>query len=129
MKHYELVTVIDANLAAKDIQEVRAWVEKLLGKSVVDTDDIGLLPTAYPVEGQDQAYYVSYHLELDGDTIPQLKTDMSIIKWLVKYTIFGMWVNETFLKMSELKKRREDMQPEEEAPKEEAQEESESEQA
>jgi|GEM_PF-741222 len=114
MKHYELVTVIDANLSAKDIKEVSAGVEKLLGSSIVDTDEIGLLPTAYPMEGQDQAYYMSYHIEIDPDTIPQMKKDMSIMKGLAKYTIFGMAANESFLKMKDLKKRFEEMNPEEE---------------
>ncbi len=127
MKFYELVTVIDANLSAKDIKEVSAKVEELFGKSIVDADAIGLLPTAYPVEGQDQAYYMSYHIEIDPDTIPQLKQDMSIMKWLVKYTIFGMSANESFMKMQDLKKRYEEMNSveEEEAEEEEQSEESE----
>jgi hypothetical protein len=40
---------------------------------------------------------------------------MKIIKGLAKYTLFGMSENDTFLTMWSLKKRFEDMQPEEEA--------------
>jgi ribosomal protein S6 len=49
MKHYELVIVIDANLSAKEMKEVSTKVEALLGKGIVETDTIGLLPTAYPI--------------------------------------------------------------------------------
>lgn len=80
MKKYELVTVIDANLSGADIKETNAVVEKLLGKGILDTDDIGLMPTAYPLLGQDQAYYVSYLVELDGDAIDELKSDLRLVK-------------------------------------------------
>ncbi len=113
MRHYELVIVIDANLAAKDMKEVSGKVEKFLWKGILDTDDIGLMQTKYQIEGQDQAYYISYYVELDPDSIPQLKLDLSILKWIAKFTLFGMKESEAFLKMSDLKKRYEDMQPEE----------------
>lgn len=50
MKHYELVIVIDTNLSAPEMKEVSGKVEKMLGKGILDTDDIGLLPTAYPIQ-------------------------------------------------------------------------------
>jgi len=126
MKQYELVTVIDANLSGKEMKEVSASVEKLLGKKILDTDEIGLLPTAYPIQGQDQAYYVSYHVEMESDDIDQLKKDMSILKWLAKYTIFGLRSHEKFFKMADLKKRVEDLMPEEEEVVEEIEEKEES---
>jgi len=65
MKKYELVTVMDANFSATDIKTANEAVQKRLGKSVLDIDDIGLMPTMYPIAGQDQAYYVSYCVELE----------------------------------------------------------------
>lgn len=118
MKHYELVTVIDANLSAKDMKEVSTKIETLLGKDILDTDTIGLLPTAYPIQWQDQAYYVSYHVTLDEEKMTQLKSEMSIMKWLAKYVIYGMKSHESFLKMSDLKKRFEEMNPIEEVEEE-----------
>lgn len=124
MKHYELVTVIDANLSAKEMKEVSEKIEKMLGKDIVDTDTIGLLPTAYPIQWQDQAYYVSYYVTLDEEKMTQLKSEMSIMKWLAKYVIYGMKSHESFLKMSDLKKRFEEMNPVEEEEQAEESEES-----
>jgi len=122
MKNYELVTVIDTNLSGPEIKAANEAVQKLLGKGILDTDEIGLMPTAYPILGQDQWYYVSYHVELDGDHIDELKSDLKLIKWIAKFTLFGMWIHEKFLKMWELTKRREDLSPAEEASQEEEQE-------
>lgn len=114
MKKYELVTVMDTNYSQKEIDEISASIEKKLGKGILDTDKIGLLPTAYPIAWQDQGYYVSYLVELDWDSIPELKSELSIIKWLAKYTLFGMWINEKFMKMGDLQKRFEEVFPVEE---------------
>jgi len=54
MKNYELVTVIDTNLSGPEIKAANEAVQKLLGKGILDTDEIGLMPTAYPILGQDQ---------------------------------------------------------------------------
>lgn len=113
MKKYEIVTVMDANFSATDIKTANAEVEKRLGKSVLDTDEIGLMPTMYPIAGQDQAYYVSYYVEMEWD-FTELKNDLKLIKWLERFTFFALWANEKFLKMWELTKKWEDMQPEEE---------------
>ncbi len=129
MKKYELVTVFDTNYSQSEIDELRTTIEKKLWKGILDTDKIGLMPTAYPIAGQDQGYYVSYYVELDSDSIPELKSELSILKWLAKYTIFGMWVNEEFLKMWDLQKRFEEVFPVEEEKPEEAPEEKESNEA
>ena len=124
MKKYELVTVIDANLSGKEIKEVSEKVVKMLGSDLLETDEIGLLPTAYPIQWQDQAYYVSYYVELNEEKMTQMKSEMSIMKWLAKYVVYWMKSHETFLKMSELQKRYDDMNPVEEV-EEEKEEESE----
>ena len=116
MKKYELVAVVDANLSAADIKTTLATVEKLLGKSILDTDDMWLMPTAYPLLGQDQAYYTSYYVELASESIDELKSDLRLVKWLAKFTLFAMWVHENFLHMWDLQKRREDLSVEDDAP-------------
>ena len=82
MKTYELVTVIDTNLSGPDIKSANEAAQKLLNKygKILDTDEIGLMPTAYPIAGQDQAYYVSYHTEMDGDQIDELKSELRLMK-------------------------------------------------
>lgn len=82
MKTYELVTVIDTNLSGPDIKSANEAAQQLLNKygKILDTDEIGLMPTAYPIAGQVQAYYVSYHTEMDGDQIDELKSELRLIK-------------------------------------------------
>lgn len=112
MKTYELVCVIDAGLASADISALKEKIEKLL--SIQDTDDMGLLPVAYPLNGQDQAYFVSYCVEASNDDLGLLRTELSLTKGLVKFVFYTMKKNETFMKFASLQKRYDDMLTQEE---------------
>ncbi len=124
MSTYELVTVIDANLSSAEIKKVNESVVSLLWSGIVETDDIGLMQLAYPLNGQDQAYYVSYHVNLETENLDELKMELRLIKGLAKLHLFSMKSNEKFFKLSELSKRFADMQPEPEAEEEQSEEES-----
>jgi len=55
MSKYELVCVIDAGLTTADIKNTQESIEKAVGKkNILDTDQMGLLPLAYPLRGNDQ---------------------------------------------------------------------------
>lgn len=103
-KQYELVCVIDARLSMEDIRAQMKTIEKLIGEAKFDTDDMGLLPLAYPLKGQTQAYFVSYALDIATDLLGELKHNLSLEKGVIKYHIFSLKSSDAFLKYADLKK-------------------------
>lgn len=103
-KQYELVCVIDARLSMEDIRAQMKAVENMVGEARFDTDDMGLLPLAYPLKGQTQAYFVSYALDIATDLLTELKHNLSLEKGVIKYHIFSLKSSEAFLKYADLKK-------------------------
>ncbi len=119
MSKFELVLVIDANLSASMIAEVKEQSEKIIWEWILQEDTMWLMPLAYPLLWQDQAYFVSYYLEKDGQTIDETTAELKLVKWLAKFSFFKMSDYETFLTFSELDKKYTDMMPEVEAEEEE----------
>ena len=112
MKHYELVCIIDAGLSSADISVLRKNIEKLL--SIKEIDDMWLLPLSYPLNGQDQAYFLSYYVEMDEQNISEVKNELRLMKWLAKFVFYAMKTGEKFLKFADLQKRYEDLVSQEE---------------
>lgn len=115
-KQYELVCVLDARLSMEDIRAEIKAIETLIGKAKTDTDDMWLLPLAYPLKWQTQAYFVSYALDIASDLLPELKHNLSLQKGVIKYHLFSLKSSEAFLKYADLKKAYEAMLPEENEP-------------
>ena len=103
-KQYELVCVIDARLSMEDIRAQMKAVENMVGEARFDTDDMGLLPLAYPLKWQTQAYFVSYALDIATDLLTELKHNLSLEKGVIKYHIFSLKSSDAFLKYADLKK-------------------------
>ena len=111
MKTYELVCVIDAWLPNTEINAVKDRVVSHLERAwweVVATDDIGLLPTAYPIRGQDQAYYLSLHIRVDAQALPELRETYGLEKGLARSAFYSMRDSQSFFTYSELTKRYEE---------------------
>ncbi len=112
MSKYELVCVIDAGMPSADIKTTQESVEKALGKkSILDTDQIGLLPVAYPLRGQDQGYFLSYQVEVEPTAMEELKTHLRLEKGVAKFVFYKMGEKEQFLKFGELQKQFEALWP------------------
>lgn len=103
MKTYELVCVIDAGLSSADILALKNKIEKLI--SIKEVDDIWLLPLAYPMNGQDQAYFLSYHIEMGATNLQEARTELRLMKWLGKFVFYAMKPGEKFMKFADLQKR------------------------
>lgn len=123
MNKYELVCVIDAGLPSTEIKSVQESVEKTVGKkSILATDQMWLLPLAYPLNGQDQGYFLSYHISLDPKELEEIKWALRLEKRVPKFVFYRMGDNEKFLTFSELEQKFETNRPqdkEQEAPIEE----------
>lgn len=102
MKKYELVCVIDAGASSADINAVKERVEALVGTWMLEKDDIGLLPLAYPLRGHDQAYFMSYYVALEQSQIEELKTFLRIEKVVAKFFFYAMKDSEVFMKFADV---------------------------
>lgn len=113
-KNYELVCVIDSRLSMEDISSQVASVEKLLWSIVLEKDEMWLLPLAYPLKGQMQAYFVSYYLLCDTQRVAELKSELLLEKFVLKFHLFSMKQGEKFMHFDVLKKAYEELLPQEE---------------
>ncbi len=113
-KLYELVCVIDSRLSMEDIRQQKGTIENLLWSAQQDVDDMWLLPLAYPLKGQTQAYFVSYAISLETNKLAELKHDLALEKWLAKYHIFSLKSLAGFLKYADLQKAYAQTLPDEE---------------
>lgn len=115
LSKYELNLVLDANFSATEILACKTHCEELIdNKNIKQIDDIWLLKTAYPIKGQDQAYYITYLLELDGSAISELKKELSIVKGIAKFFLYGIDVHEDFFTFSEMTTKYNELFPVEE---------------
>lgn len=116
--------MIDSALNAVDLKEKKAAIEKIVTSNnwkILDTDDMGLVPLAYPLRGQNQGAIISYQCSIDPTNLDEMKSQLSLEKWLAKYYFYGMKEDEQFLKYADLQKKYEEMHAqEEEALEEEA---------
>jgi len=101
VKRYELVVVIDPALTADHITTLKHKIVELVG-SVIDTDDIGLLPLAYQMNGQSQAYYVSWLLELPTEKVAEITTELRITKGVMKFVFYTLDPKQDYLKFADL---------------------------
>ena len=103
MYTYELVCVIDAVLASKEVDALKKKIEKALPE-IKATDEMGLLPLAYPLRGQDQAYFVSYHIGATAEQVIDLKSMLRLEKSVAKYVFYAMREQDQFLHFTDLQK-------------------------
>lgn len=110
-KFYELVCVVDARLSMDEIRNQFAVIEGFVGDAKIAVDDMWLLPLAYPLKGQQQAYFISYALHIETELLQELKRSLSIEKAVMKFHLFSLKSAESFLKFSDLKKAYADIAP------------------
>ena len=87
MRLYEVVYIFDPALEESAIE---AKIEKFhgtLGGTVQDTDFWGIRQLAYPVQNQNQGYYVVAQIQADPTDLPeferQVKLDEEVMRYLV----------------------------------------------
>lgn len=102
MNVYELVVVIDASLTKAAIDEIKKKVTSLV--QVIATDDIGLLTTVYPMRGNPQSYYVSYHVEVDPKQLPVIQNKFQLDQGIIRFFFYRMRGDEQFMTFAGMKK-------------------------
>lgn len=102
MFKYELVILVDQGMSKADIDTTISWVEKMLWNSILEKDDIWLLDLQSKINWNSRSYFVSYYLNLESSKLVELKNDLSLTKWIVRFFFYKMWNNEKFLKFKEV---------------------------
>lgn len=102
-KRYELVVVIDPVLTADQMTTLKAKIVEVVG-GVVETDEIGLLPLAYQVNGQQQAYFVSWCVEIDPTQIAAFSQELRITRGIQKFFFYSLG-QQKFLTFADVNKQ------------------------
>lgn len=105
MKKYEFVVVIHPTLAQEDVQATLSTIESIIwSATIVEKDDIWY-QTVYNIrwlKNHNQAYFVSYLIEVDEQEIIWYNKKLSLVKWLLRYIFLSKKPNDPFHKFSEI---------------------------
>lgn len=99
MQKYDVVLLVDATLSETDRKEVISEFEKLIKKSIVQQDDIGLQQLAYNLGNKawnDKAYVYSYYIEAQAEDLDIIKKHVLYNQAIKRYFIFKMGKNDIF---------------------------------
>ncbi len=104
MAKYEFVGLIDPTLPMDSIKEKVEEIKKILG-NIIDEDEIWFLDLVYPINKNDRAYFVSYLIDVEPSKIEDLRKQMAILKWLMRFFFYKMGPKDKFLKFAEVNKK------------------------
>lgn len=99
MQKYDVVLLLDAKLSDTERQALLADIEKSLGKTILEKDDIWLQALAYNLSdkiGQDKAYMVSYYVQAPAEEITAFKNNLVYNKAIKRYVVYKMNPTEPF---------------------------------
>jgi len=105
MQKYDVVLLVDASLSETNRKEVVSDFEKLIKKTIVEQDDIGLQQLMYDLGSKswnDKAYVYSYCIEAEAEDLDIIKKSLLYNKTVKRYCIFKMDKNEEFLKFAKI---------------------------
>ncbi|UFX82533.1 30S ribosomal protein S6 [Candidatus Absconditicoccus praedator] len=105
MNIYELVIMVDTNMKKDDIDSTIKEVESVLGDSVKEKDDIGILDLYHAVKGNDRCYFVSYMLSAAPESIEDFEKAIKLNKSILRYVFFRLKNEKEFLKYDEVNKQ------------------------
>jgi ribosomal protein S6 len=115
MKPYELVLVLKASLTVDEKKDLLDSIIDIIGKdSIKQTDDIGVLKTAYPLDGKKEnthMHLISYYLSVDPLSVNVFTKKFAFLKGLVRHYFYAMKPNEKFMTYSEVQKSLETLLP------------------
>lgn len=90
MRDYELVLVIDPDLAEgdqkKEIAKVKKIIKELKGK-VEKTDEWGKRELAYPIKKKNMGYYFLLAIKLPVSTPTQVENKLKLEEKIIRYLL------------------------------------------
>lgn len=89
MNTYEIAVLFHPDLEI-DLSKPQAKIEKIFtdnGGSITNTDNWGKRKLAYKIDGQEQAVYVFYTVELQGEGVAKIESTLNITDEVIRYLI------------------------------------------
>lgn len=90
MRTYEVAVVINPELTDAEIERLghsfKAVITKFEGK-VTEENVWGRKPTAYPLAGHAEAYYVFYTVEMPGKNVAELENTLKLTEGIIRHLI------------------------------------------
>ena len=99
MQKYDVVLLLDAKLSDTERKSLLTEIEKSLGKTILQKDDMGLQSMKYNLSdtvGQDKAYMVSYYVDAPAADIAEFKKQLVYNKAIKRYVVYKMNPTEPF---------------------------------
>lgn len=107
MQTYDVVLLLDAKLSDTQRKNLIDEIEKKLGKSIKQKDEIWLQILSYNLGdkiGEDKAYILSYHVEAPAVQITEFKKQLVYNKAIKRYVIYKLTGKEQFFAFADLQK-------------------------
>lgn len=109
MKAYELVLVVDPQTTQEERDAVHEGIQKIAGKSAIKHyEDMWLMQFEYEMYQKKwlhQGFVSSYHVEVESETMAELKQELSYNKKLLRYVFFGLSEQQPYYTMSEVEEK------------------------
>lgn len=105
MQKYDVVLLVDSSLSETNRKETISEFEKLIKKTMIQQDDMGLQQLMYDLGSKawnDKAYVYSYCIEAWNDTLEEIKKSLVYNKAIKRYMIFKIEKNSEFMKFSQV---------------------------
>lgn len=87
MRLYEVVYIFDPALEESAIEAKIEKFHGVLNGTVVETDYWGIRQLAYPIQKQNQGYYVVAQLEADPTALPEFERQVKLADDVMRYLI------------------------------------------
>lgn len=86
--NYETLVLLSPELAEENRKEILENLTGIVGReggNMVETDDWGMRPLAYPVEKQTRGYYVRLVYDAPGALVAELERNIRITDGIFKF--------------------------------------------
>lgn len=101
MKNYELVLMLKVSITEAERKSLLSEIESKY--KILDKDEIWLKDLFYTIKGWiNQAYFVSYSIELSAEDMADLKKSLLYNPILIRYEIFAREANQEFFHFEKL---------------------------
>ncbi len=107
MNNYELVLLLDNQSKDSDRKELLSKFEKDFKENILKKDDMWIQDLSFDIKWKkwnNRAYFISYHIQSDTDTLKDIKKMFLYTNTVVRYSIFKMNQEQTFFEYEKLKK-------------------------
>lgn len=91
LNSYELAVILRADKeeteVKRDIEGLKAQLEKFAGCEVINLDPWNRRKLSYPIKKQTFGYYVIFDVAIDPAVLPQLRKELSLKENILRYLI------------------------------------------